>query len=777
MDETRIQTKTPDWIGREVRRFEDHRLLTGSGQYVDDIAPTGCLSLHFIRSAHACARIRRIDTTDAALSAGVVAIFTGRDVATLGDLLVNPIFPDILAPKGSIMPIDQVAAVGQPIAAVAADNLENARVAGERINIEFDPVQTPARTEIFRRRWSHGDTMAAFANAPHIVAVTLQHSRLTPAPIEPRAALANFDREVGDLTVWLSTQTPHRARSDLARILGFPIERIRVIAPDVGGTFGGKASIYPEDIMVSWAALRLGRPIKWCATRSEDFLSATHGRGCHSEGEMALTTEGQILALRVRLSFPLGYWLPYSATVPAWNASRILPGPYKVDAVDIESSGTMDNTAPLGIYRGAGRPEAAMLMERLVEKASRTLSIDPNQLRRRNLIKSHEFPYRTPTGETFDSGDYERLLDHSCEKAGYSELIEERDVRRSKGHICGVGTALYVEPCGQGWEGGSVKISPSGQIVAATGSTNQGQGRETAFAQILADALAIDPKDVIIQHGDTAQTPLGVGALASRSTAIGGSALLQAAETFRDKARALAAQLLQVPVDSVELDLGGFRHRNTKASSISWATIAEAACAEKSATDRNFALETSIVYHAKGEAWSSGCCIATVSIENDTGIPHIERIVCVDDAGVIINPLLARGQLFGGLAQGLGEALFERLVYDEKGELLTGSFSDYALPRAANMPTIILDKMETGSPFNELGAKGIGEAGCIGAPAAIVNAVLDALSPFGVGDIDMPLTGEKIWRAMKNGIPLSARAHEPARTPRVKNHTRRPRPR
>ena len=749
MDETRIHTKNPKWIGRELNRFEDRRLLTGAGQFVDDIAPPHCYCLQFIRSKYARGRVRGLNSTDAAAMPGIAAIFTGGDLVELGALQVNAILP-VQSVHCPIMATNDVNAVGQLLAAVIGDDPQTVRSAAEQVHVDIEPLQTEPPTEVFRWRWVNGDAAAAFAQARHIVKVQFDHARVAPAAVEPRATLANYDRQSGELTAWLSTQTPHRSRHDLARILGLSAEKIRVIAPDIGGTFGGKASIYPEDVVVAWAAWRLGRPVKWCATRNEDFLSATHGRGSRSEGEMALSEDGRILALRARLSFPLGHWLPYSATVPAWNASRILPGPYKIAAVDIETTGAMHHTAPVGIYRGAGRPEAAMLMERLVEQAARAIGVEPNALRRRNLVQAHEFPYRTPTGETLDSGNYEKLLDRTCSRARYSTLLKERDLRRAKGQICGVGTALYVEPCGRGWESASIKINREGRIIAATGSTNQGQGRETTFAQIVADALVLNPHDVTIHHGDTALTPTGIGALASRSTAIGGSALLEATKTFREKACALAAQLLQVPTDEIELDAGGFRRRRGELGFVNWASIAAAAFAEKSGSNRNFALETSIVYHAKGEVWSSGCCIVPVTIDHETGVLHVERIFCVDDAGVVINPRLTEGQLLGGLVQGLGEAVLERLVYDESGELLTGSFTDYSVPHAANIPEIVLDNLVTSSPLNTLGAKGVGEAGCIGAPAAIVNAVLDALSPLGIRTINTPLTSEKIWKAIKD---------------------------
>jgi carbon-monoxide dehydrogenase large subunit len=589
----------------------------------------------------------------------------------------------------------------------------------------------------------------AFAAAAHIAKLRITHARVAPMALEPRAALASWDDERQELTAWFSTQTPHRARDDLARILGLPQAQIRVIAPDVGGAFGGKASIYPEDAMVAFAAMKLGRPVKWCATRGDDLAAATHGRGATSEGELALAADGRLLGLRARLVFPLGHWLPYSATVPARNAGRILPGPYRVDAVDIGVKGVVSNTAAVGIYRGAGRPEGAMLMERLMDEAARLAGIDPVELRRRNVVTG-PFPYATPTGERLDSGDYPALLQRACERARYEALRREQQRRRKAGEVCGLGVALYIEPCGHGWESATVSLAVDGRIVAATGSTGQGQGRETAIAQIAAEALGVAPQTVIVQHGDTAATRTGIGALASRSTAIGGSAMLRAAQGFREEARKIAAEMLQCRSEALAPVADGFALRDGSGRTLSWPALAEGALGAARADGRDSpAISTSVIYHADGEAWSSGCCIAAVTIDRDTGVPTIDKLVFVDDAGVVVNPMMVEGQLLGGMAQGFGEALMERLVYDRDGQLVTGSLMDYAVPRAIDVPLVELDKLATPSPANALGAKGVGEAGCIGIPAAIVNAVKDALCEFDVGDLAMPLTSETIWKAMQ----------------------------
>ena len=654
-----------------------------------------------------------------------------------------------------MLPAGEVGAVGDAVAAIVAETPDAARDAAELIDVEYEPIDAVtdpgaavtagptlpglAANGVLSQSWRHGDVDAAFASAAATVELRVAQPRVSAVALEPRAALATWEAEAGVLTAWLSTQTPHRARSDLARLLLLDELRVRVIARDVGGAFGAKASLYPEDVVVAWVAMRLGRPVKWTASRSEDLLATAHGRGAVMEGALAVAGDGRVLGLRARASFPLGRFLTYSAAVPAWNAGRILPGPYRADPVDIAVGGVVTNTAAVGIYRGAGRPEAAMLMERLMDEAARRLGIDPVDIRRRNVIPSGSFPYRTPTGQVFDSGAYRALLDRVCDAAGYPELRAEQARRRAAGAHCGIGIAIYVEPCGQGWESARARLAKDGTVQVATGSSAQGQGRETAYAQIAADALGMPFEAIVVRHGDTDATPKGVGALASRSTAIGGSAVLEAARALRDKARRCAAKLLQCAAEDVVQDPSGFSIAGAPGRRVGWSEIADAA------PDR---LETSVVLAASGEAWSFGCCLAVVAIDGDTGVLRVERLVWGDDAGVIVNPLLVEGQLVGGMAQGLGQALMERIVYDEAGQLVTGSLMDYAMPRAADMPDVEFLKSATPTRANPLGAKGVGEAGCIGIPAALVNAAVDALAPLGVRHLDMPLTSDKLWRVL-----------------------------
>ncbi len=538
-----------------------------------------------------------------------------------------------------------------------------------------------------------------------ISCLLLQHPRLAPSPMEPRGIAVDYHPDTDGVTVWYSTQTPHRARTELAAILKVGAARIDVIAPDVGGAFGMKASLFPEEVMAVWAALKLRRSTRWIASRSEDFLTASHGRGARCEGQLAVAEDGRFLALRARIDSPLGHWLPSSAAIPAWNAGRILPCGYLVEAVDIVSKAHMSHTAPVGIYRGAGRPEANCLMERLVDCTADKTGLDPLEIRTLNLLPEERFPHKTPTGYVLDSGRYAAVLEILRREADYDGLVDMCRKRRQRGEIVGLGLGFYVEPCGTGWESARVTLNPDGTALIATGGSTQGHCRETAFAQIAADALALPIDAVQVAHGSTSACPAGIGTLASRSTAIGGSAVRQACLDVLDLARS---------GDACE------------------------------------PLTAETVYTADSEAWGYGCYLIVLSIDPDTGTPTIERAHCIDDAGTIINPAMVDGQIRGGFAHGLGEAFMEQVVYDDCGQLVTGSFMDYALPRACDVPELTISKLATPSPGNILGAKGVGEAGTIGAPAAILNAALDALRPFGVETLQMPLTSEQLWRAVQS---------------------------
>ncbi len=678
-------------------------LLRGGGHFTDDTRLTGPLHLSFVRSMVAGGRILQVDLQDAKAAPGVIAVHGARDVEHLGALSVNPAIP-LLAPLPfPVLSGDEIRAVGQPLAAVLAETPMAALDAAELIHAEIEEAD-PGTATVAQKRWQSGDAPAVMAAAAHVVDCTVAHPRLAPSPMEPRAIAVAYHPDRDAVTVWHSTQTPHRTRSELAAILNVAASRIRVIAPHVGGAFGMKASLYPEDVFAVWAAFHHKRDVKWTATRSEDFLSATHGRGLTSRGWLALDGNGRFLALTAEIEAPVGPWLPNSGLIPAWNAGRILPSGYRIATLDITTQAVTGRFGPTGIYRGAGRPEANCLIERLIDKAARKLNIDPVEIRRRNLLRTADLPCSTACGDTLDSGDYHRALEMLCTRAGYDALIADRDRRRADGALTGLGLAFYLEPSGSGWETARVTLNADGAVTVASGSSSQGHARETSYAQIAADTLGVAITAVDVRLADTARVPAGIGALASRSTAIGGSAVLIACRQVA--ARRAAGETLPITAET--------RYEND------------------------------------GQAWGYGACLAGLSVCPDTGTPTIEHITCVDDTGTIVNPKLVEGQIIGGLAQGLGEALMERVVHDQDGQLLTGSFMDYAMPRSTDMPPLSLHKFETPSPMNALGAKGVGEAGTIVAPAAVLNAAIDALSPLGVTDLTMPLTGHTLWQAMRD---------------------------
>lgn len=694
-------------------RREDDRLITGTGCFTADVKLENALHVSFVRSPVAAGRISSCDLGDALGHCGVSAAFCGRHVAHLGDLAVNPILGPVASTEFPVLAHGVVAAVGQPVAAVLADTAMAAQDACELVGLDI--ADATAQIEIggelaterssFANQWRQGNPDQVFNQADHVVEVTLRHPMIAPSPMENRAIAIRFDEADDSVTIWLSTQTPHRTRNSLSGILGVDKTRIRVIAPDVGGAFGLKASLYPEEVLAVWAAFELRRSIVWTASRSEDLLSASHGRGLATSGRLAISSDGSFLGLTAEVRAPLGCWHTNSSAIPAWNAARILPGPYDLECFDLRTTGIRTNTAPVGICRGAGRPEAAMLMERLVEEAARVLGFDPLDLRCKNLLRSDQLPHHRQTGVILDSGDYPAALDRIRASGAYNTARSQQNKRRDSGEIVGIGASFFVEPCGTGWESAAVKLKPDGTVIVRTGSSSQGHGRETAYAQIAANALGCSVEQVTVLHGDTRSCPDGIGALASRSTAIGGSAIVKAAREV------LALSNGSLTPDEV--------------------------------------IDVSINYEAEGEAWGYGCYLAYISIDAETGVLTIEKMTCLDDAGTIINPAMVEGQIRGGIAQGIGEAMLENLIYDAEGQLLTGSLMDYALPRATDMPDIDLEHMHTPSPVNLLGAKGVGEAGTIGAPAAIYNAVADALAPLGVHSLPLPLTSNTIWQALQ----------------------------
>ncbi len=603
-----------------------------------------------------------------------------------------------------------------------------------------------ALTRIIRE----GDVHRAFAAAAHVVPLRVAQSRISAVALEPRSVLASFDRATGELTMWVSCQAPFRIRAEVARLLELPEGRVRVIAPDVGGGFGVKTGPYREDVLLAWLTGRLERPVKWVASRREDQITTNQARGSVCEGELALDAGGRITGLRARITAPLGSALMNAAAGSPWNHARCLPGAYVVPACDITVSGALTTTAPVSAYRGAGRPEACFFIERLMDTAARALGLDPAELRRRNFIPADRFPFRTITGQSYDSGDYPGALDRALAAADYAGLRRQQAGRRARGEVVGVGLASYVEPCALGWESGTIRVERSGRVTAITGSSAHGQGHETTFAQVVADFLGVNPDEVTVLHGDTRSGPEGFGTFGSRSVALGGGALARGSVEVRDKGRRIAARLLEAAPEDVLPVRGGFQVAGVPGKRVAWKEVATTAYAGGAALPPGDTpgLEATMYFQPEAEVWSSGAVVCAVRIEPETGLLAIEKLVWVDDAGTIINPLLAEGQLHGALAQGLGQALREAIVYDGDGQCLTTTLMDYALPRADEVPPVLIEKMHSVSPRNPLGAKGLGEAGCIAMPPAIVNAAVDALAPFGVTHLDMPLTASRLRAAL-----------------------------
>lgn len=709
----------------EPTRREDPVLLQGQGCFTADVQAEGVLHAVFVRSALAHARIVSVNVYAAQGEPGVMAVLTATSLTPGGPPVhmpaPNPLLPVSEVPRIEPLARHEVVYVGQPVVLVLATSLPEAQRAAQRVQLKLEPLPVTADfeaadpvTQVTHRQGPAPGTVPVDAATLTEVAVNLEVPRVLALSMEPRGTLARWHggtaTQLPRMTVHVGSQSPSRAQADIAAALGWPLENVRVLTGHVGGAFGAKSSLSPEDLAIALAARQVKADVRWIASRSEEFTAGMHGRGARLAGRLSVTSGGQLHALHARLQHCLGAWLPFSAVVPLRNTARILPGPYRVAELQVQGQASLSHAAPVTIYRGAGRPEAALLMETLIDKAARALQMDPVALRRRNLIEASAMPWTTPTGERLDSGDYLRALNLACERFDYAGQRRLQAERRARGEVVGLGVCMYIEPCGLGWESARVDWHADGTVTVATGSPAQGQGHATTYARIAAEALGLAPAQVTVIYGDTAACPPGTGALASRSTAIGGSAIVQACR-----------QLLAQRAAGQALPLRAEERFNSQ------------------------------------EAWSYGCVMARMSIERDTGRPRVEHITWVDDAGHIVEPVLAHGQLVGGLVQGLGEALLERLVYDGSGQLLSGSLMDYAVPRADDVPPISLESLATPSPHNLLGAKGVGEAGCIGVPAALMNAARDALSPLGECELQFPLTSEQLWQAMAQAAPDAPR--------------------
>src|SRR5215468_11134510 len=755
-------------IGRSVRRVEDPVLITGKGCYVDDIQLPGILHMAFLRSPYPHAKITSMQTGAAQALPGVVTVVTGADLSEHLHVPVIPLVPGMKIPPHPLLARGAVHAAGAPVAAVVAHSRALAEDAVNAIEVEYAALPVVvnaekalesgaplAREELdsnicYTATKQGGDVDRAFAEAEHIVRLRIASPRLVALTLEPRGVLAKPE-PTGDLTVWLSTQSPHLVRADLATAIGFPEHRIRVIAPDVGGGFGSKATLYQDEALACHLALQLGRPIKWIATRSEDFLTTNQGRDQVMMSELALKRDGTMLGLKVRVVGNLGAYLNSLSAIPPLRMMAMAPGCYQIQNCSVEVVAVFTNTIPTGPYRGAGRPESVLNIERLVDKAARELGMDHLEIRRKNFIRPEQFPYRTGVNVEYDSGEYERALAEALRLSDYENLIRQRDEARQRGELVGVGLSTFAEPSGGvGFESATVRVERSGDITVLTGSSSHGQGHETAFAQVVAEKMGVAMNHVVIRHGDTLVVPQGVGTFGSRSAIAGGGALAIAVDRVVEKACRIAAHLMEAAAADIVQTDGGFAVAGVPDKKVAWRQIAAAAYGGNVPGGTDLGLQETVFFDPRREAWGFGAHLALVRIDRETGTLTLEKLVLVDDCGVVINPMILNGQIHGGVAQGLGEALREQMLFGENGEVLTGSLMNYAVPRAGDMPQLTLGETVTPNPFNPLGVKGVGEAGCNGAPPAVANAVMDALAPLGIDHIDMPYTAPKIWAAIRN---------------------------
>ncbi len=780
-------------IGAAVKRKEDFRFLTGRGTYTDDINRPGQLYAWIVRSPHASADIRSVDTDAAKNAPGVVAVFTGADLAAdgvggvpcgwqvtdkHGEPMKEPPHPALVA--------DRVRHVGDQIAVVIAESKDQARDAAELVEVDYAEL-SPATSiadalkdgapQVWDEApgnicydWELGDQAAveaAFGQAAHVASIDITNNRLIPNAIEPRAAIGDYDPASGDYTLYTTSQNPHVIRLLMgAFVLSIPEHKLRVYAPDVGGGFGSKIYHYAEEAIVTWAAGKLQRPVKWTAERSESFMSDAHGRDHVTHAELALDGDGKFLALRVHTDANMGAYLStFAPSIPTYLYALLLAGTYTTPQIYCNVRAVFTNTVPVDAYRGAGRPEATYLLERLVDVAARVTGIDRVEIRRRNFIPKDAFPYQTPVVVQYDSGDYQATLDTALRHAEWDGFEFRRQEAAERGKLRGIGISTYLEACGIApsavvgsvgaraglYESANVRVHPTGSVTVFTGSHSHGQGHETTFSQLVADQLGVPLESVEIVHGDTAKVPFGMGTYGSRSLAVGGTALIKAMDKIIAKGKKIAAHLMEASEADIEFKDGAFTVSGTDKST----TLAEVALTAY--VPHNYpieelepGLEEQAFYDPTNFTFPGGCHVCEVEVDPDTGVVEVVNFTAVDDVGRVINPMIVEGQVHGGVAQGIGQALLESCAYDrESGQLLTGSYMDYTMPRADNVPSFHVSHEMTLCTHNPLGVKGVGEVGAIGSPPAVINAVVHALEPLGVTDIAMPATPQRVWQAIQ----------------------------
>jgi carbon-monoxide dehydrogenase large subunit len=794
------------FVGQRVKRTEDPRLIKGLAHYVDDIRLPDTLHVAFLRSMYAHARITNIDTSEALNAPGVVAIYTGRDLGEkIGAVPCASALPELKTPEHRPLASDKVYFVGHPIAAIVATDRYAARDAIDLIMVDYEELPVIVDPEeaakggapihekfgdniAYKLTAGEGDVDAAFASSDHVIKQRIVNQRLAPVAMEPRGVLARYFPGEEELTLWSSTQIPHLMRTQVALMIGIPENKLRVITPEVGGGFGSKLNVYAEEALLAWIAMQMeGKPVKWIETRRENMQATIHGRGQVGYVEVGCKQDGTVTALRYNVFADLGAYFQLLTPAMPTLTGLMLSGCYKIPAIQINVTGVFTNKMATDAYRGAGRPEATFVVERALDLVAAELGLDPVEVRRRNFPKPEEFPFKTATGLFYDSGNYEAALDKALENADYTRLREEQKKARDEGRIVGIGVSTYVEICALGpsqampaggWESATVRIEPTGKVTILTGASPHGQGQETSFAQLAADELGCDINDVTVIHGDTSIVQYGIGTFGSRATAVGGTAVYIAIEKLKEKANKIAAHLLQADISKVVWDENGFNLEPEPAKVAAGAGVPEADLPAGQAPgaalpepqiegkkrlslqdialtaylardlppDMEPGLSATYFFEPKNFTFPFGTHIAVVEIDRETGDIKFQRYVAVDDCGRVINPMLVDGQVQGGIVQALGQALYEEIVYDEQGQLVTGTLMDYAVPRAKMIPWLELDRTETPTDVNPMGVKGVGEAGTIGATPAIVNAIVDALSPFGIRHIDMPVKPENVWK-------------------------------
>ena len=780
-------------IGQSVPRKEDGRFITGKGRYTDDIKQVGQTHAYFVRSPHAHADVVSIDVEEALSAPGVIAVLTGADVTAdglgglpCGWMIHSKDGSEMKQPHHPVLADKRVHYLGEPVAMVIADTALEAKNASELVAVDWAEKQAvvsvseaqaaPAIYDDIPQNtcyeWALGDSDAvekAMEKAAHVTRIELTNNRLIPNAMEPRAALAEYNPGSDELTLHTTSQNPHLARLILTAFVQIaPEHKLRVIAPDVGGGFGSKIFVYSEETALAWAAKKLGLTIKWTAERSEAFLADAHGRDHVTTALLAMDETGQFLAFKVKTTANMGAYLStFASSVPTYLYGTLLAGQYRTPAIYVEVDSVFTNTAPVDAYRGAGRPEATYLVERIVTKAATELGKDPAELRRQNFIRTDEFPYETPVALTYDIGDYEASLNKALELSDYKGFAARKASAAAKGKLRGIGLSCYIEACGLApsqvagalgagvglWESGEVRVNPTGSVSVLTGSHSHGQGHETTFAQLVADKLGVPIDDVDVVHGDTGKLDFGLGTYGSRSLAVGGSALVNAADKVIEKGRKVAAHLLRTEPDNIEFEAPVYRMHNSNESK----TFQEIAFAAYVNHDYPDDLEPGLAekafYDPGNFTYPAGTHICEVEIDPDTGVTKIVQFVAVDDFGNLINPMIVEGQVHGGIAQGIGQALLEQAVYDDAGQLITGSYMDYCMPRADDLPNFTVGMTCTPCTHNPIGAKGCGEAGAIGSPPAVINAVLDAI---GETDMDMPASPERVWSMIKRANASAA---------------------